>query len=68
MNRYFKILLYVFLILTPSLFVYISFFKNLHLAWGDAPYFYPEGLEELVSGLSIWSQNGTDFGGRNLAL
>ena len=61
-------LFYVFLILTPSFFVFISFFRNLHLAWGDAPYFYPEGLKELVSGLSIWSQNGTDFGGRNLAL
>ncbi|QQG42257.1 MAG: hypothetical protein HYV90_02985 [Candidatus Woesebacteria bacterium] len=68
MNRYFKILFYILLILIPSLFVFMSFFKNLHLSWGDAPYFYSERLKELNSGLSIWSQNGTDFGGRNLAL
>lgn len=68
MNRHLKILFYALLILMPAVFVFISFFKPLHLVWGDAPFYYPESLKELVSGLSIWSQNGTDFGGRNLAL
>lgn len=52
----------------PTIFVFISFFKPSHLAWGDAPFYYPESLRELVSGIPIWSQNGTDFGRRNLAL
>lgn len=68
MSKYYKKLFYVFLILISSFFVFISFFKNLHLAWGDAPFYFPEGLKQLVSGLPIWSQNGTDFGGKNLAL
>jgi len=68
MNKYIKILLYTFLILIPSVFVFMPFFKSLQLAWGDAPYYYPEGLKELISGLPSWSRSGINFGGRSLVL
>ncbi len=68
MHKRLSNIFHILLILVPVVFVFISFFKLLHLVWGDAPFYYPEGLKELVSGIPIWSQNGTDFGGRNLAL
>ncbi len=56
------------MILVPSLFVFTSFFKALPLAWGDAPFYYPEGLRELTGGLTVWGERGDNFGDKNLAL
>ena len=61
-------LIYLLLILIPVLFVFSTFFKVHHLAWGDAPFFYPEGLTELVSKPLVWTEKGIPFGGMNLAL
>lgn len=60
--------LYIFLILIPAFFVFISFFKPLHLVWGDAPYYYLDAFKSILSGLPLWGGSGIDFGGRNLAL
>ena len=68
MSERFKNLLLVFLILTPLVIVFGSFFKSSHLSLGDAPFYYPEGLKELVSGLPSWSQSGINFGGKSLVL
>ena len=35
------------------------------LVWGDAPFFYPEGLKELVSFPSAWTSRGNSLGGVN---
>ena len=58
----------VFLILVPAFFVFSSFFNDYHLAWGDAPFYYTEGLIELVNKPSVWTEKGIPFGGINLAL
>lgn len=68
MNKKINLLAYILLIAVPVSLVFISFFKPLHLVWGDAPFYPPEGLKELVAAPVVWSQKGIDFGGRNLAL
>ncbi len=39
-----------------------------HLVWGDAPYFYKEGLKELVNLPVAWTSRGNTLGGSNLFL
>lgn len=68
MNKKLTNIFYCLLVVIPAIIVFISFFKALHLALGDAPFYYSQGLKELVSFPVIWSQRGVDFGGRNLAL
>lgn len=63
-----KIFPFLLLILIPVVLVFMSFFKSLHLAWGDAPYYYAEGLRELVGEPLTWMQKGVDFGGVNMVL
>lgn len=36
--------------------------------WGDAPYFYPEALNDLYSKISIWTYRGQVLGGINYLL
>lgn len=53
------------LILIPVFFVFRSVFFGRLNALGDAPYFYAEGLKELVFEPLTWVQRGANFGGVN---
>ena len=63
-----KNIIYFILILIPLVVVFMPFFKSFHLVWGDAPFYWPEGLKELVTKPLIWTEKGIPFGGKNLAL
>lgn len=63
-----KKLLFVLLLLVPVLIVFKNFILSGPLAWGDAPYFFPEALKELASESLVWTQRGINFGGINLLL
>lgn len=52
----------------PTLLAFRAFFTPSPLVWGDAPYFYPEGLKELVAKPYLWTDNGNNFGGINSLL
>ena len=65
---YGKKLLFFLLLLAPVLIVFKSFFLSFPLVWGDAPYFFPEALKELVGEPLIWTHRGLNFGGVNLLI
>lgn len=48
--------------LVPFLIIYRSLFTLNPLAWGDAPYFYPENLEELFIKPLLWQYRNDNFG------
>lgn len=52
-------------LLIPVLLIYKPFLFPGTAVWGDAPYFYPETLKELVSEPEVWTQRGTLLGGIN---
>lgn len=57
-----------FFILVPVLFVFRNIiFGNLP-TWGDAPFYYKEGLEELFSEPLTWTIRSVSFGGINSVL
>src|SRR3989344_1213942 len=58
-------LLFILGLLVPALLAFRAFFLPGPLVFGDAPYFYPEGLKELVSNFYIWTNRGENFGGIN---
>lgn len=58
---------YLVLLIT-LLLIFRKFFLPGPLVWGDAPYFYPQGLKELVNLPSMWIARGNSFGGVNLFL
>ncbi len=49
-------------------FVFRKFLMSGPLVFGDAPYFYKEGLKELVNFPVSWISRGNTFGGPNLFL
>ena len=51
------------LIAAPVIIVFKSLFVPGPLAWGDAPFFFPEGLKELVNEPLAWSGRAASFGG-----
>ena len=55
----------ILLILLPCLLVFVNFLKAGNLTFGDAPFFYKEGLKELVGEPSVWTQKGNALGGIN---
>jgi hypothetical protein len=63
-----KKLLSWLLILLPVLWVFRQIFFGKLLTWGDAPFFYPEGLKELFSEPLTWAYHGENFGGVNQLL
>lgn len=63
-NRLVNVLFFLGITITV-LIVFRAFFSDSPLVWGDAPYFYPEGLKELVSEPSVWTEWGENFGGIN---
>lgn len=46
----------------PFFLIYKAFFTSSPLAWGDAPYFYQENLNELFRKPLIWDFRNTNFG------
>lgn len=62
-----KLVLSIALIL-PILIVFRFIFLPGPLVWGDAPFFYSEGLKELVNEPLAWISRGYSFGGINLVL
>lgn len=63
---------FLILLAVPAFLVFRAFFLPASpaggpgpLAWGDAPYFYPEGLRELVSEPAAWVSRGNNFGAVN---
>lgn len=60
-----KINLLIFFLLgtiLPILLLYHSFFSSGALAFGDAPYFYPENLKELFNVPFLWLYRNDNFG------
>ncbi len=55
-------------LIVPVFVVFKNLFVSGPLAWGDAPYFYPEALKELVNEPFGWVERGINFGGANLFL
>src|SRR5258708_19491119 len=55
-------------ILVAVLLVFKKFFLPGPLVFGDAPYFYNQGLKELVSLPVAWLSRGNSLGGPNLFL
>ncbi len=53
-------------LIVPIVLVFQSFFKSGPLAFGDAPFFYAQGLKELISEPLAWTNKGINFGGINL--
>lgn len=52
----------------PAILVFRAFFMDRPLVWGDAPYFYPQALNELFNPPFIWTSWGQNFGGVNQSL
>ncbi|MEK7497554.1 MAG: hypothetical protein AAB656_01400 [Patescibacteria group bacterium] len=65
MRSFFKLAISISLILVPVIFVFKSFFIPGPLAFGDAPFFYLQGLKELISEPLAWTNRGASFGGLN---
>lgn len=59
---------YTFLLIIPALFVFKSIIFGGNVAWGDAPFFYPEGLRALLSEPMAWTARGNALGGPNALL
>ncbi len=58
-------LCWVLLLLLPVIFIFKALFLSGPGVWGDAPYFYSQGLKELVSEPYSWTNRGNNFGGVN---
>lgn len=52
-------------LLIPAILVFRSLILSGPAVWGDAPYFYPEGLRELFNEPFSWISRGHNFGGVN---
>lgn len=61
-------LLFLLGLLLPIFFVFRAFFYPGPLVFGDAPFFYSEGLYNWVSEPYSWSSFGNNFSGVNLFL
>ena len=55
-------------ILIPVLLVFKNIFLGDLSTWGDAPFFYSEGLKELFSEPLTWVTRNTSLGGVNSIL
>lgn len=61
-------ILSIFGILIAIIFVFRVYFLPGHLAFGDAPFFYPENLNELFYQPLVWDFRNDNFGGSQLKL
>ena len=65
MRPFLKLAISIALIVVPVILVFRNLFMPGPLAWGDAPYFYPGGIKELIAEPLAWTQRGESFGGVN---
>ncbi len=63
-----KGLFYIILFVIPVLIIFRTIFFGGLLAGGDAPFFYKQGLKELVTEPQGWTQREVNFGGVNTLL
>lgn len=68
MKNLYKYFLLTLFIIIPIFFVFRNIFGVGPLAGGDAPFFYSEGLGDLVTEPLSWSSRGNNFGGQNLSI
>ena len=61
MEKVKKLLIFLAFFL-PSIFVFRSLFMGGSLAWGDAPFFYPENLKELFNLPYVWNFRNDNLG------
>lgn len=57
-----KYLIFVLALVIPYFIIYKSFFSTSPLAWGDAPFYYPQNLRELVNFPQTWNFRNDNFG------
>lgn len=62
MNKFFKIIFVLLGFVIPYTLIYKAFFISGPLAWGDAPYFYPENLKDLFNLPYLWNFKDNNFG------
>lgn len=63
------VIIFFFLgLVVPTLLVFKSLLLPGTAVWGDAPYFYQDGLKELISEPEYWTSKGNNFGGIQLGL
>jgi len=58
-------LIYILAIAIPLLIVFRQILLGNQLAWGDAPHFNTQELNELISEPHAWTSRGENFGGVN---
>lgn len=63
-----KKLIILFLVLLPLLVVYRSFFSQVPLVWGDAPFFYKGTFDQLLREPQAWVHRGANGGAVNQIL
>lgn len=63
-----KFVFLALLFLVPIFFVFKNLFFGNHLVGGDAPFFYNDGLNNLLKEPLTWTERGSNFGGVNLIL
>ncbi|MDP3994222.1 MAG: hypothetical protein Q8P91_00110 [bacterium] len=68
MKLSFRRVFVLLLLFIPIALVYKNLFLPGPFAWGDAPYFFPEALKELIREPLSWTGRGVNFGGVNLLL
>ncbi len=57
-----SIILIIAAFLFPYLLIYKSFFTGGVLSWGDAPYYFPQNLNELFHQPLLWDARNSNFG------
>lgn len=61
-------ILFLLALALPAIFVFKALILPGPVVWGDAPFFYPQGLQGLFNGPYIWTSWGKNFGGINEVL
>ena len=62
MKNNIKLLVILLGFVVPYILIYRAFFVSGPLAFGDAPYFYPENLKELLNLPFLWNFKDNNFG------
>ncbi|MFC1624885.1 hypothetical protein ACFL15_00755 [Patescibacteria group bacterium] len=65
MKKIFNKLLFILGIIIPLMLGFRFLFSTNQLVWGDAPFFYKEGLKELFFEPYSWVERGNTLGGIN---
>lgn len=63
-----KYLFFALLFLVPIFFVFKNIFLGEQVFGGDAPFFYSDGLKNLLKEPLVWTERGSNLGAANLIL